>query len=44
MFLLDNKANNQVFSTKYSLTLPAPALEYIQKVLIDVSGVSTIRC
>ncbi|EKD03887.1 epsilon DNA polymerase [Trichosporon asahii var. asahii CBS 8904] len=29
-----------VFSTKYSLTLPAPALEYIQQVLIDVSQLS----
>lgn len=37
------EADAQVFSTKYSLTLPAPALEYIQQVLIEVRvGVATL--
>jgi hypothetical protein len=31
------RADPKVFSTKYSLTLPATALQYIEDVLVEVS-------
>jgi hypothetical protein len=34
---LQVKLTSQVFSTKYSLTLPAAALSYIEQVLVEVS-------
>lgn len=34
---LQMELTSQVFSTKYSLTLPAAALSYIEQVLVEVS-------